>query len=36
MDIASFIGLAAVIGVMLITILLSGDIAGYIDIPSII
>jgi chemotaxis protein MotA len=36
MDIASFIGLGAGIVVMLVTILISGDIAGYIDIPSII
>lgn len=36
MDIASFAGLAGGITVMLITILLSGELAGYIDIPSII
>jgi chemotaxis protein MotA len=36
MDIASFIGLGAGIAVLLFTILLSGDLAGYIDIPSII
>lgn len=36
MDISSFIGLAGGIIVMLVTILISGDLAGYIDIPSII
>ncbi len=36
MDIASFIGLAGGIAVIAITILLSGDLAGYIDVPSIV
>ncbi|MGE5632245.1 MAG: motility protein A [Caulobacteraceae bacterium] len=36
MDLASIFGLAGGIAVMLLTILLSGDLAGYIDIPSII
>lgn len=36
MDISSFIGLAGGIAVILFTILLSGDLAGYIDVPSII
>ena len=36
MDLASFIGLGAGLAVMILTILLSGDIAGYIDIPSIV
>lgn len=36
MDIASFVGLIGGIAVMLLTILISGDLAGYIDIPSII
>ncbi len=36
MDIASFIGLAGGIAVVAITILLSGDLAGYIDVPSIV
>ncbi|MDF2522186.1 MAG: MotA/TolQ/ExbB proton channel family protein [Clostridia bacterium] len=36
MDIASFLGLGAGIAVIILTILLSGDLAGYIDIPSII
>jgi chemotaxis protein MotA len=35
-DIASFVGFAGGIAVMLFTILLSGDLAGYIDVPSII
>jgi chemotaxis protein MotA len=36
LDIASFAGLAGGIAVMLFTILMSGDLAGYIDLPSII
>lgn len=36
MDIASFVGLAGGIAVIAVTILLSGDLAGYIDIPSIV
>ncbi len=36
MDIASFAGLAGGIGVLLFTILLSGSLGGYIDVPSII
>lgn len=36
MDLTSVLGLAGGIAVMLFTILLSGDLAGYIDIPSII
>lgn len=36
MDLASVLGLIGGIAVMLVTILLSGDLAGYVDIPSII
>lgn len=36
MDLSSVLGLVAGIVVMLMTILLSGDLAGYIDIPSIV
>ncbi len=36
MDIASIVGLIGGLAVMVFTILLSGDIMGYIDIPSII
>lgn len=36
MDLASVFGLIGGIAVMVITILLSGDLAGYIDIPSIV
>lgn len=36
MDIASFAGLAGGIVVILFTILLSGEISGYIDLPSIV
>lgn len=36
MDLASVFGLLGGIGVIAFTILLSGDLAGYIDIPSII
>jgi len=36
LDIASFIGLAGGIVVIAVTILLSGDLAGYIDVPSIV
>lgn len=36
MDISSFLGLGGGIVVILVTILISGDLAGYVDIPSII
>ena len=36
MDLASVFGLVGGIAVILITILLSGDLIGYVDIPSII
>lgn len=36
MDLASVFGLVGGIAVILITILISGDLAGYVDIPSIV
>lgn len=36
MDLASVLGLVGGIAVILVTILISGDLAGYVDIPSII